>query len=188
MYIKIDNETAYNKGKPIRNVDQIAGKLSTIPMNQEWIDGIKDMHWYHENRDIHEYTLRDPQNGHRMLELRDKLLTFGGQETCVPCYDEDLVKILDRGQLWLGDRITMMKGLPSQCHLNSTRLWYANKDKVALCTGYALSEDGGWRQHSWCIHIKPRKNRVAETTVERIAYFGFAMTPEEAEEFYDDMY
>ena len=42
--------------------------------------------------------------------------------------------------------------------------------------------------YSWCIHIKPRKNRVAETTVERIAYFGFAMTPEEAEEFYDDMY
>jgi hypothetical protein len=40
--------------------------------------------------------------------------------------------------------------------------------------------------YSWVIHIRPRKNQVIETTVGRVAYFGFAMTPEEANQFYFD--
>ena len=50
-------------------------------------------------------------------------------------------------------------------------------------TGYALSADGMWRQHSWLIHRKPRSNRVVETTEPRILYFGFAMTLEHCEKF-----
>ena len=186
MYREIDERAAYNKNSPIRTAEQIGAKLKTIPMDAGWVEHIKKEHWYHENREITEYVKCDAEHGHKMLDLRDKLLTFGGQEVCMPCYEEDLMKILERGQLWLGDRITMKRGLPSQCHFNSCRCWDANKDKVVLCTGYALSEDGCWRQHSWCVHIKPRKNRVVETTVERIAYFGFVMTEEEANQFYYD--
>lgn len=183
---EIDALAAYHKGHPIRSATEIAEKFSTTPINDEWMARIQENHWYHGNNNVDEYLLRDPKNGHRMLELRDKLLSFGGQEACLPVYEEDLVKILDRGQLWVGDRITMMRGRPSQCHMNSAYCWDANKDKAALCTGYALSSDGLWRQHSWCIHLKPRKNRVVETTVERIAYFGFVMTEQEATEFYFD--
>lgn len=188
MFQKIDLNAAYHKGNPICSVEQIGGKLETVPMDAEWISNIKNMPWYHENNDITPYVNRDSKNGHRMFELREKLLSFGGQEVCLPIYEDDLADILDRGQFWFGDRITMKRGLPSQCHLNSCRCWNANKDKTVLCTGYALSKDGMWRQHSWCIHVKPRINRVVETTVERIAYFGFVMTEEEAEKFYDDTY
>lgn len=186
MYSKIDANAAYNKGRPIRSVTEISEKFSTTPLSDERIAYIREKHWYHENNNTAEYLLHDPDNGHRMLELRDKLLSFGGQEVCLPVHEEDLVNILDRGQLWIGDRITMMRGRPSQCHMNSAYCWDANKDKAVLCTGYALSQDGIWRCHSWCVHLKPRKNRVVETTVERIAYFGFVMTTEEATQFYFD--
>lgn len=188
MFQKIDLNAAYNKGNPIATAEQMGEKLKTIPMDAEWVNNIKDMHWYHENDNTEAYILRDSENGHRMTELREKLLSFGGQEVCLPMYEEDLANILDRGQLWLGDRITMKKGLPSQCHRNSCRCWEVNKDKSVLCTGYALSEDGMWRCHSWLVHLKPRKNRVVETTVERIAYFGFVMTEDEANQFCDENY
>ena len=183
MFKELDEKTAYNKGKPIRSASELPNKFQTIPMDDDWIETLKTKHFYHENDFTEMYIKIDPKNGHRMIELREKLLSFGGQEVCLPEYEEDLAKILDRGQLWLGDRITMKRGLPSQCHYNSSLCWDANRDRSVLCTGYGLSEDGMWRPHSWCIHVKPRKNRVVETTVERIAYFGFVMTEEEAEEF-----
>ncbi len=186
MYTEIDSRAAYNKGKPIRVANELGEKFITTPLSEERKNGLKNTHWYHENDATSEYLLHDAKNGHRLLELRNLLLSFGGEEVCLPVYEPDLVAILDRGQLWKGDRITMMRGRPSQCHRNSAYCWDANKDKAVLCTGYALSEDGLWRQHSWCIHVKPRKNRVVETTLERIAYFGFVMTEKEATEFYFD--
>lgn len=62
------------------------------------------------------------------------------------------------------------------------------KDITRICTGYALSEDGMWRQHSWIIWHKARSNQIIETTVPRILYFGFVMTTEMCEEFADNNY
>jgi hypothetical protein len=153
--------------------------IHTNPMDEEWCKRIQDCWWYHSNNKAPSYV--DPN----FFNLRNLLLSFGGQEACMPTgVDEDLPKMLERGQLWYGDRIDMLKGTPSRCHENSSLCWYANIDRVVLCTGYALSEDGMWREHSWCVDIRPRKNRIIETTVPRIAYFGFAMTKEEAFEFY----
>ncbi len=90
---------------------------------------------------------------------------------------------MQRGQFWYGDKIHIMKGDPGECHRNSSLIWKRNKNSIRLVTGYALSDDGMWRQHSWCIWIKPRVNRVIETTAKRIAYFGFVMTLAECERF-----
>ena len=188
MWNEFDKQAAYRKGHPIGKVEAIGEALKTTPLTEERMKFIREQHWYHENQDDSEYILHDAKNGHRMLELRDKLLSFGGQEVCLPCYEQDLVNILDRGQLWLGDRLNFMKGLPSQCHLNSARCWDANRSRAVLCTGYALSEDGLWRQHSWCVHLRPRKNVVVETTVPRIAYWGFVFSEDEAEQFFADVY
>jgi hypothetical protein len=121
------------------------------------------------------------------LPLRDKLLSLGGKQVAMVDIEQDIDDILERGQLWYGDRIKMMKGYPSQCHSNSAELWekYKNNSnfKIHIATGYGLSDDGLWRQHSWCVLVKPRKNRIIETTVERIAYFGFVLTKEESEVF-----
>ena len=173
---------AYNKGSPIRIADGL-GKIETIPLQPERIEFIKNNFWYHENTDFSECINKDEKCGHRMPELRKKLLSFGGEETCLPVIESDLLNILERGQLWLGDRVTLIEGRPSRCHENSSILWHKNKNKYVLCTGYALSPDGLWRQHSWCVQLNPKKNRIIETTVKRLAYFGFVMNDEEARKF-----
>lgn len=47
---------------------------------------------------------------------------------------------------------------------------------IVLATGYGLSGDGLWRPHSWL--IEPQNDgpaRIVETTVGRLAYFGYVM-------------
>ena len=53
-----------------------------------------------------------------------------------------------------------------------------------MMTGYALSADGIWRQHSWLVAFDNEDYPyIVETTEERISYYGFAMTYEECEIF-----
>ena len=115
--------------------------------------------------------------------LKDKLLNFAGIRVLIPQVEEDLDKLMSRGQFWLGEKALLQLGEPSQCHANSSYLWNANRDKLRICTGYALSRDGIWRQHSWCIWAKSGINKIVETTEKRLLYYGFVMTPEECEEF-----
>lgn len=118
-----------------------------------------------------------------LLALHDKLLSFGGQEVVMPDIEEDLKKILKRGQLFYGDHARMMRGKPSQCHRNSALMWDANRGRCQIATGYALSEDGLWRQHSWVVQPLTLSWRVWETTEKRIAYFGFVLDDDECDEF-----
>lgn len=78
------------------------------------------------------------------------------------------------------------RGQPSQCHANSAYLWDANRGHCSIATGYALSEDGLWRCHSWVVQPRSRTMRVWETTVKRVAYFGFVMNDTECQEFLDN--
>ena len=50
---------------------------------------------------------------------------------------------------------------------------------VAIATGYALSDDGLWRQHTWGI----LRDGILETTEARIEYFGLLLQGERADEF-----
>ena len=50
---------------------------------------------------------------------------------------------------------------------------------VGIGTGYALSGDGLWRQHSWGL----RREGILETTVERAKYFGVLPQRDDAESF-----
>ncbi|HEX7958941.1 MAG TPA: hypothetical protein VF493_03430, partial [Terriglobales bacterium] len=50
---------------------------------------------------------------------------------------------------------------------------------VAIATGYALSEYGLWRQHSWGI----LRDGVLETTKTRLKYFGIVLQGGEADFF-----
>jgi len=123
-----------------------------------------------------------------LAALRVKLLELGGHTVCL-LQEEDLDKIISRGEMFKGRGSLMMKGRPSQCHANSAELWNVNKNKVEIVTGYALSLDedglGVWRQHSWLV---TKEGRVVETTTKRKTYFGFRMTTVEAEEFYYNNY
>lgn len=113
-----------------------------------------------------------------LAPLRDKLLEVGGLEI-VPRFEEDLSKLIERGETW--DFPVEMEIMDvSRCHQNSAELWSVNPEINKLVTGWALNDDGLWRQHTWIVN----DNSIIETTEERLKYFGFMMTEEEAEEFY----
>lgn len=115
---------------------------------------------------------------HEHLPLKKILLGIGGWGVCLH-HEPDLKKILKRGRRFPG-RSKSMKGQPSRCHSNSAFCWDENRELCTICTGYALSKDGMWRQHSW---VFTNDKVVVETTEKRVAYWGFAMTPNECERF-----
>ncbi len=68
------------------------------------------------------------------------------------------------------------------CHRNVARVWVSRQPGiVGIGTGYALSEDGLWRQHSWGV----LKNGILETTVARTKYFGVMLKGIAADSFAD---
>ena len=150
-------------------------------MDEEWKQRIKKDMWWAKDDPSPEMLKSNIDQ--RMLSLRDSLLKFGGEAVCMPSVEEDLEKLLSRGQLWSGVGSKLMKGRPISCHENSCNLWEANQDKLFISTGYALSDDGMWRQHSWCVFPKARSVNMIETTVKRELYFGFVMTLDEIEDF-----
>jgi hypothetical protein len=112
-------------------------------------------------------------------ELKEILIEIGGWAAVIPRIESDLKRILARGRRFPG-RSTTMKGEPSRCHSNSACCWDENRELCRICTGYALSKDGVWRQHSW---IYTNKGAVVETTEKMVQYYGFVMTHDECEDF-----
>jgi len=118
-----------------------------------------------------------------LFPLEQKLLAHGGIRLAYR-YEPDLQLLLKRGESF-EERADLVPGESRQCHFNAARLWSAHKETLALVTGYALSEDGLWRQHSWLLRQKPNPGeaRLIETTIRRVTYFGVILTETEAERF-----
>lgn len=170
---------------PVTRPDQMRKPLVWNPISDEWRNGlVESKTWWCKEVIPQPSSDREKRAMDSALRLRDKLLSFGGDEACMVLYDQDEPNIMERGQLFVGTGIKYRKGLPSQCHYNSSLLWEANKGRCQIATGYALSEDGMWRQHTWVVQPMTVKYRIWETTVGRIAYFGFILTDEECEEFF----
>jgi hypothetical protein len=96
-----------------------------------------------------------------------------------PKPDGDIPMLLESGFLTSGP-ITLKIMKSSSCHQNVAALWKSRKAGiVAIATGYALSEDGLWRQHSWGM----RRDGILETTEPRTKYFGLVLQGEKADHF-----
>ena len=83
--------------------------------------------------------------------------------------DNDMQQILSgKGQFRIAyDNDIIMKVMEAcQCHENSRKLLKKGKIKY-LHTGYALSSDSLWREHSWGVDFD---NKIVETTEPRIVY------------------
>lgn len=66
------------------------------------------------------------------------------------------------------------------CHQNVASLWKSPKRRIiGVATGYALSEDGLWRQHSWGV----LRDGLLETTERRDKYFGILLQASGADRF-----
>lgn len=193
-HLELQRRTAYLKDTPIVSPDKMPKALDNalftrnVHNDTEWMQALRDNQkwWLSENMKTNQENLHHQ----KLYALHKILLSFGGAETCLDLLEEDINKILNYGQFWYGDKAKLMKGEPSQCHANSCELWELNhKDfDVHIATGYALTSDAMWRQHTWLVWKKPRSFKIIETTVKRLAYFGFVMTEEEAYEFCDQNY
>ena len=99
--------------------------------------------------------------------LQDKLLSLGGDWVALQpeCNLEDL---LNKGQLFKG-KIIFKPMAPCKCH--SAQLWDKHSKTYRIATGWALSSDGIWREHTWLLKGKA----VIETTEPRTSYYGIVL-------------
>ena len=113
-------------------------------------------------------------------KLKVLLLRFGGEFLVAPSkFDRDLPKLLDCGFLMIG-QVTVKSVKSSLCHQNVAAVWKARRpNMVAIATGYGLSEDGLWRQHSWGV----LREGILETTEPRMKYFGILLQRTDADHF-----
>jgi hypothetical protein len=114
-----------------------------------------------------------------MLKLRRRLLDEAGEEVIFPHREYIADVIMQRGEFF-DETHELIEGVPHHCQQNSARLWYENREKYRIVDGYALSDDGLWRQHSWVVDAN---YNTIETTAPRVLYFGFILTELECIEF-----
>ena len=117
-------------------------------------------------------------------ELINKLVTLAPSSAVViPKHgDPDIARVVTRGKPLSTVGLRKTAGHSNQCHANSALL-YKTKRLDAICTGYALAPDGGWRSHTWGIKDK----HLVETTQGGYTmYFGVVLTKAECKEFVED--
>ena len=116
-------------------------------------------------------------------KLKSKLLSFGGENVKLGLdTDEELDRMLNDGVLFNVDVVNLKARGFGQCHRN-----VADKYKrfsfggFKIVTGYALSGEGTWFQHSWGLGST---GKIMETTSNKYdMYYGYVLNEEESDEF-----
>ena len=128
------------------------------------------------NHRFHEAAEQQPE----MKILRRILLRIGGLQLVVPLgHDSNLSTLIEAG--FTMSKPSARKPMrPGACHTNISLLWMRRgRDLIGIGTGYALSADGLWRQHSWGV----RRQGILETTAPRERYFGILLQARDADSF-----
>ena len=125
------------------------------------------------NRRLSEAISRQPE----LERLKELLLDLGGEFLVAPPKpDQDVPMLLEQGVLMSGP-IMFHVMESSSCHRNVASVWICKEfGIVGIATGYAFSDDGLWRQHSWGV----LRNGVLETAEERLKYFGLLLQGKDA--------
>lgn len=127
------------------------------------------------------FKLSEPPDDSAIVRLCVRLLELGGHAVVVLFSEQQANAFLLKESIIIAyDKVQLQLGRASECHANSALLWQKNKERFRLVTGYALSDDGLWRRHSWVSN----KNTIIETTEERTLYFGAVLNDEQANAFY----
>jgi len=112
--------------------------------------------------------------------LRGLLLDLGGIHLVAPPDPDTALPLLIYGGFVMAGPVMRIVMEKSECHRNLAEIWSNKKHElVGIGTGYALSDDGLWRQHSWGL----RREGILETTVSRVKYFGVVLQRGEADSF-----
>jgi hypothetical protein len=115
-----------------------------------------------------------------IAQLKRLLLKLGG-EFIVPRPEGDrIINLLLKCGIVFHGPVLHKRMVRSACHQNVAAAWNAKKfGIVGIATGYALSDDGLWRQHTWGV----LRDGILETTELREIYFGFLMLGPLADNF-----
>jgi len=112
--------------------------------------------------------------------LRALLLEIGSIELVAPPWRDCNVPVLIHAGFVMEGRVVLRIMEHSACHRNLSRLWARKRNGlVGIGTGYALSGDGLWRQHSWGVG----RRGIVETTQVRMRYFGYLLQGRDADSF-----
>ena len=120
-----------------------------------------------------------PGYGEAWERFADELLKHGGTHVVPPLQPDRLIEVLRADGQFRGATTDVEPGPPSDCHRNAVAIWRSGR-ALAIGTGYALSDDGLWREHSWGV---ASDGAVIETTEPRLRYFGVTMDGDRAEWF-----
>jgi len=118
------------------------------------------------------------------VKLANQLLEMEGDSVVI--HDDETPTfrawIAGEGTDQTRETIKVVPCQPNECHRNCATLWKLSPDAVSIVTGYCLSSDGMWREHTWLIDAL---DDIVETTLPRTRYFGIRLSPETAKEFCD---
>jgi hypothetical protein len=122
-------------------------------------------------------------------DLRSRLLGLGGLEVVLPRYDQfseaeqrrqayDVPQVLGRGESWQGGDASVETGTGNNCHANVAQL--CSSGRGSIVSGWALADDGLWREHSWLI-VSPvgSEHSLLETTQPWLLYHGYQLDARE---------
>jgi hypothetical protein len=110
-------------------------------------------------------------------QIETTLLALGGTRVVrAPLELAELRRIISDGKSFPIERVGRLRGAPNDCHSNSFA-YCLTHHACRFCTGFALSPDSLWRAHSFIWNT--RKQRILETTCDRIAYYGFERSVED---------
>lgn len=161
----------------LKDLGIVTNPIECKPMDEEWKQRIAEKKWWaNANRD------KVPTNKIPIRKFMDKLLEFGGEEVCISSWDmfDDLC-VID-GQFWFGKDFNQAYNKDFRCHTTTVDLWEILKSNRVICNGFALTDDGVWRQHTWIIHLDiddTHENIIKREFIEphspKIAYYGICM-------------
>ena len=120
----------------------------------------------------------------KYIRLESTLLAISGKRM-VWMPEPHLDELLSRGKVFPKHfRFLSTRGPANECHQPTARKYERMPEYYQIATGYALSKDGLWRQHSWICCRNPSRGAPYEPTpIKRECYYGFLLSDEEATEF-----
>lgn len=112
--------------------------------------------------------------------LSAAILSRGGQLVVPPTEPEPQIDdMVDNLADWPADPVVLRRGTNNACHANSANAW-CRGEVESMATGYALSNDDLWRQHTWAITAA---GVIVESTGARLAYVGVPLAGVDALRF-----
>lgn len=112
-----------------------------------------------------------------------RLLLVNGGDLVVPPNEPDILigPVSEMGVVRSVEALEVRPMSASDCHFNAASLWRAG-EVPSVGTGYAMSDDQLWREHSWGV---TGDGAIVETIAPRSIYFGFVFEGEDAGWFAD---